>query len=51
MNQDVFESIMDFIALAYSKRILAHGGSTFNLTAARWRITPIVNIGRRRLFK
>ena len=51
MNQDVFESIMDFIALAYSKRILAHGGSTFNLTAARWQITPIVNIGRRRLFK
>ena len=51
MNQDVFESIMDFIALAYSKGILGHRGSTFNLTAARWQITPIVNIGRRRLFK
>ena len=50
MNQDVFESIMDWFALAYSKGILGHGGSTFNLTAARWQITPIVNIGRSRLF-
>ena len=46
MNEDVFESIMDFIALAYSKDILAHKGSTFNLSAARWQGTPIVNIGR-----
>jgi len=45
-NEDVFESIMDFIALAYSKDILAHKGSTFNLSAARWQGTPIVNIGR-----
>ena len=45
-NEHVFESIMDFIALAYSKDILAHKGSTFNLSAARWQGTPIVNIGR-----
>ena len=42
----VAESLIDFIALAYSKGILAHKGSTFNLTAARWKATPIVNIGR-----
>jgi len=42
----VAESLIDFIALAYSKGILAHKGSTFNLTAARWKETPIVNIGR-----
>ena len=45
-DQYVLESLMDFIALAYSKGILAHKGSTFNLTAARWQSTPIVNIGR-----
>ena len=42
----VAESLIDFIALAYSKGILAHKGSTFNLTAARWKEAPIVNIGR-----
>ena len=36
-DQYVLESLMDFIALAYSKGILAHEGSTFNKTAARWK--------------
>ena len=45
-DQYVLESLMDFIALAYSKGILAHEGSTFNKTAARWKETPIVNIQR-----
>tara|TARA_B100000214_G_scaffold286340_1_gene215933 strand:- start:936 stop:1946 length:1011 start_codon:yes stop_codon:yes gene_type:complete len=40
----IVELSLDFFAMAYSKSIIAHGGSSFNIVASQFRGAPLINV-------
>ncbi len=44
LDENLIKLYLDFVAMAYSKGIIAHAGSAFNVTASRFRGAKLYNV-------